>query len=86
MEQDQKVEQLFRQLFAKKPTRITNKTKTVTIMKYLGSDNNYHFKVLDRFDIADEADRLDYMNFLKTKMLESGEMKKHLWTKTTVLF
>lgn len=86
MEQDPKVEQLFRQLFAKKPTRITNKAKTVTIMKYLGSDDNYHFKVLDRFDIADEADRLDYMNFLKTKMLESGEMKKHLWTKTTVLF
>lgn len=28
----------------------------------------------------------DFMNYLKIKMLESGEMKKHLWTKSTVLF
>ena len=60
--------------------------KTVTIMKYLGSDEKYHFKVLDKFDIADEVERLDCMNDLRDKMLESGEMKKHLWTKSTVLF
>ena len=36
--------------------------------------------------IEDEVERLDYMNFLKIKMLESGEMKKHLWTKQTILF
>lgn len=86
MEQDPKAEQLIQQFFTKKPTRFTNTTKSVTIMKYLGSDDCYHFKVLDRFDIADEADRLEYMNFLKIKMLESGEMKKHLWTKETILF
>lgn len=86
MEQDPKVEQLFRQLFAKKPTQITNTAKSVTIMKYLGSDDFYHFKVLDKFDIEDEVERLDYMNFLKEKMIGSGEMKKHLWTKTTILF
>ena len=83
---DPKAEQLVQQFFTEKPTRITNTTKSVTIMKYLGSDDFYHFKVLDRFDIEDEAERLDYMNYLKTKMLESGEMKKHLWTKSTVLF
>ena len=60
--------------------------KTVTIMKYLGSDGDYHFKVLDKFNIADEVERLDYMNDLRDKMLESGEMKQHLWTKSTVLF
>ena len=60
--------------------------KTVTIMKYLGSDDAYHFRVLDKFDIEDEVERLDYMNQLRDKMLESGEMKKHLWTKSTVLF
>ena len=60
--------------------------KTVTIMKYLGADDGYHFKVLDKFDIEDEVKRLDYMNYLKEQMLESGEMKKHLWTKSTVLF
>lgn len=60
--------------------------KTVTIMKYLGSDEKYHFIVMDKFDIADEAERFDYMNNLRDKMLQSGEMKKHLWTKSTVLF
>ena len=55
-------------------------------MKYLGADDFYHFKVLDRFDIEDEVERLDYMNFLKEKMIKSGKMKKHLWTKTTILF
>lgn len=53
-----------------------NDIKTVTIMKYLGSDEEYHFIVLDKFDIADEVKRLDYMNNLKNKMLEIGEMKK----------
>ncbi len=60
--------------------------KTVTIMKYLGSDEKYHFIVLDKFDIADEVERLDHMNHLKNEMLKSGKMKKHLWTKSTVLF
>lgn len=60
--------------------------KTVTIMKYLGSDEKYHFIVLDKFDIADEVERLDHMNNLKNEMLESGKMKKHLWTKSTILF
>ena len=83
---DPKAEQLLQQLFTRKPTRFTNTTKSVTIMKYQGSDNRYYFKVLDRFDITDEVERLDYMNYLKTQMLKSGEMKKHLWTKSTVLF
>lgn len=83
---DPKAEQLIQQFFTQKQTEITNTTKTVTIMRYLGSDDCYHFKVLDRFDIEDEAERLDFMNYLKIKMLESGEMKKHLWTKSTVLF
>lgn len=83
---DPKAEQLLQQFFVKKPTRFTDNMKSVTIMKYLGSDDFYHFKVLDRFDIEDEVERLDYMNYLKIKMLESGEMKKHLWTKSTVFF
>ena len=83
---DPKAEQLLQQFFVKKPTRITNTAKSVTIMKYLGSDDFYYFKVLDKFDIEDEVERLDYMNYLKEKMIKSGEMKKHLWTKTTILF
>ena len=83
---DPKAERLIQQFFPKKPTEFANSVNSVTIMKYLGSDNHYHFRVLDRFDISDEAERLDYMNFLKISMLKSGEMKKHLWTKTTPLF
>lgn len=83
---DPMAEQLLQQFFVKKPTRITNTAKSVTIMKYLGSDDFYYFKVLNKFDIEDEVERLDYMNYLKEKMIKSGEMKKYLWTKTTILF
>ena len=83
---DPKAERLIQQFFPQKRTEFANSTKSVTIMKYLGSDNSYHFEVLDKFDIEDEVERLDYMNFLKIKMLKSGKMKKHLWTKQTVLF
>mgnify|MGYP006977111485 CR=1 FL=1 len=60
--------------------------KSVTIMKYQAKDGKYYFIVKDKFDITDEAERLDYMLKLKNEMLASGEMKKHLWTKETVLF
>lgn len=60
--------------------------KSVTIMKYQAKDGSYQFIVKDKFDIEDEVERLDYMNKLRDEMLESGEMKKHLWTKETVLF
>ena len=59
---------------------------SVTIMKYQAKDGKYYFIVKDKFDIADEVERLDYMMKLKDEMLKSGEMKKHLWTKETVLF
>lgn len=62
------------------------RTKSVTIMKYLDRDNSYQFIVKDKFDVHDPAKRLDAMLELKKQMLESGEMKKHLWTKETVLF
>lgn len=83
---DPKAEQLVQQFFTEKPTRFTNTTKSVTIMKYLSSDDSYHFRVLDKFDIEDKIECLDYMNFLKEKMIESSVMKKHLRTKSTILF
>lgn len=61
-------------------------TKSVTIMKYEDRDGKYHFMVKDKFDIADEVERLDTMNKIRDEMLEAGEMKRHLWTKETVLF
>ncbi|MFV0484678.1 MAG: hypothetical protein ACK5MU_00385 [Candidatus Saccharimonadales bacterium] len=55
-------------------------------VKYQGKDDKYYFIVKDKFDIADDAERLDAMNALHDKMLTSGEMKRHLWTKETILF
>lgn len=66
--------------------RAEEATKSVTIMKYQGKDGGYYFIVKDKFDIADEVERLDAMNRLRDEMLESGEMVRHLWTKETVLF
>lgn len=60
--------------------------KSVTIMKYQAEDGSYQFIVKDKFDIEDEVERLDFMNNLRDEMLKSGEMKKHLWTKETILF
>ena len=62
------------------------KVKSVTIMKYQGVDDKYYFIVKDKFDITDEVERFDYMNSLRDEMLASGEMKKFLWIKETVLF
>lgn len=83
---DPKAEALVSQFFKPKADTTHPSTNSVTIMKYLGNDNDYHFLVLDKFNITDEVERLDYMNYLKDEMLKSGKMKKHLWTKTTVLF
>jgi hypothetical protein len=60
--------------------------KSVMIMKYQGKDDKYYFIVKDKFDIADSVERLDAINKLRDEMLASGKMKKHLWTKETVLF
>lgn len=60
--------------------------KSVTVMKYLASDGAYQFIVKDKHNIPDPVKRLDHMIELKKQMLESGEMKKFLWLKETVLF
>ena len=83
---DPKAEALLSQFFKPKASAAHSEVKSVTIMKYLGNDDDYHFLVLDKFNITDDLERLDYMNYLKDTMLKSGKMKKHLWTKQTVLF
>ena len=60
----------------------------VTILKYSYLDNNkrvYKFEVMDKYDIEDEADRLDAM-ILKSKMLkEKLEGYQQLWIKNTAI-
>lgn len=60
--------------------------KSVTIMKYQDRDEKYHFIVKDKFDVADEIERLGAMMNLRDEMLGACEMKRFLWIKETVLF
>ena len=59
--------------------------KTVTIMKYRIGDK-YFFKVLDKFDIKDEVERLDEMNRISNQLGLENEDYEQLWIKETVLF
>lgn len=59
--------------------------KTVTIMKYrIG--NKYFFKVLDKFDIKDAAERLDVMIQISKQLEKENKDYEQLWIKETVLF
>ena len=59
--------------------------KTVTIMKYRIGDK-YFFKVLDKFDIEDEVERLDEMIRISNQLGLVNEDYEQLWIKETVLF
>ena len=59
--------------------------KTVTIMKYRIGDK-YFFKVLDKFDIKDEVERLDDMIQISNQLGLENEDYEQLWIKETVLF
>lgn len=59
--------------------------KTVTIMKYR-INNEYFFKVLDKFDIPDEVERLDKMIEISKQLEKENEDYEQLWIKETVLF
>lgn len=59
--------------------------KTVTIMKYRIGDK-YFFKVLDKFDIKDEVERLDEMIRISNQLDLENEDYEQLWIKETVLF
>lgn len=54
-------------------------------MKYRLFDG-YEFKVLDKFNIEDEVERLDAMMDFRDKMLAKyGDDFKSLWIKNTVI-
>lgn len=59
--------------------------KTATIMKYRIGDK-YFFKVLDKFDIEDEVERLDEMIRISNELSLGNEDYEQLWIKETVLF
>ncbi|QWB90716.1 MAG: hypothetical protein HXL38_001820 [Candidatus Saccharimonas sp.] len=54
-------------------------------MKYRIGDK-YFFKVLDKFDIEDEVERLDEMIRISNQLSLENEDYEQLWIKETVLF
>jgi len=54
----------------------------ITIIKYrIG--NQYFFKVLDKFDIPDEVERLDEMIRISKELASQYEDYEQLWIKNT---
>jgi len=48
--------------------------------------NKYFFKVLDKFDIKDAAERLDAMIQISKQLEKENKDYEQLWIKETVLF
>lgn len=57
---------------------------SVTIMKYKSPDGAYDFKCLDKWNVADEVERLDTM--IKEKQKLEAEGYEVLWIKTLPIF
>lgn len=57
---------------------------SVTIMKYKSPDGVYGFKCLDKWNVADEVERLDAMIEEKKKLETEGY--EVLWIKTLPIF
>lgn len=55
---------------------------SITIMKYRIGDK-YFFKVLDKFDIEDEVERLDKMIQISKQLEKENEDYEQLWIKNT---
>lgn len=54
-------------------------------MKYRTHSGQYKFEVMDRWDVPDEADRLDKMIALGNQYLLIGKAVEILWIKNTVI-
>lgn len=57
---------------------------SVTIMKFRTPDGAYDFKCLDKWNVADEVERLDAMLKEKQKLKANGY--EVLWIKTLPIF
>ena len=57
--------------------------KSITIMKYLGIDGEYHFKMVDDLEFPNLEDRMNYLAKIERKLWADGEIVEHLWTRTS---
>lgn len=57
--------------------------KSITVMKYLGTDGEYHYAMVDDITFPSLEDRLNYLSQLEYKLWADGEIVKHIWTRTS---
>lgn len=55
----------------------------VTTMKYLGTDGEYHFVIVDDLKFPSLEDRLNYLNRVEYNLWANGEIIEHIWTRTS---
>ena len=57
--------------------------KSITAMKYLGVDGEYHFVIIDDLQLPSLEDRLNYLSKVEYNLWASGEIIEHIWTRTS---
>ncbi len=57
--------------------------KSITAMKYLGTDGEYHYVEANDITFPGLEDRLNYLSQLEYKLWADGEIVEHIWTRTS---
>ena len=57
--------------------------KSITVMKYLGTDGEHHYIEANDITFPSLEDRLSYLSQLEYKLWADGEIIEHIWTKTS---
>ena len=58
--------------------------KSITIMKYLGTDGEYHYVEANDIQFPSLEDRLNYLSQLEYRLWVDGEIVEHIWTRTSI--
>lgn len=56
--------------------------KSITIMKYLGTDGEEHLIKVDSSKFPDLEERMGYLSQVEYRLWANGEIAEHLWTRT----
>ena len=57
--------------------------KSITVMKYLGTDGECHYVEANDITFPSLEDRLNYLSRLEYKLWANGEIIEHIWTRTS---
>lgn len=57
--------------------------KSITVMKYLGTDEEYHYVEVNDITFPSLEDRLNYLSQLEYRLWANGEIVEHIWTRTS---